>query len=108
MPSGRSASRCSGGNDVTALREIFYPRSIAVIGASKDPTKRGFRAVQKLLEDGFEGQIYPINPKEKDILGCPAYPSLGDVRIPDPPSPIWRDHFPIRGTDPENFAFRTF
>lgn len=80
MPSGRSASRCSGGNDVTALREIFYPRSIAVIGASKDPTKRGFRAVQKLLEDGFEGQIYPINPKEKDILGCPAYPSLGDVR----------------------------
>jgi acyl-CoA synthetase (NDP forming) len=58
------------------LQPIFYPASIAVIGASKDPTKRGYRAVAKLLEDRFAGAIYPVNPKEADILGLPAYASL--------------------------------
>jgi len=64
------------------LNPIFYPASIAVVGASKDPTKRGFRSIQKLLEDGFEGEIYPVNPKEMSILGKPAYPSL--AAIPGP------------------------
>lgn len=61
------------------LHDIFYPRSIAIVGASKDPTKRGFRSIQKLLEDGFKGAIYPVNPKEASILGQVAYPSLAAV-----------------------------
>ncbi|MBO9650430.1 MAG: acetate--CoA ligase family protein [Variovorax sp.] len=64
------------------LNPIFYPASIAIIGASKDPTKRGFRSIQKLLEDGFQGEIYPVNPKEVSILGKPAYPAL--AAIPGP------------------------
>lgn len=64
------------------LHAVFYPSSIAIIGASKDPTKRGFRSIQKLLEDGFTGAIYPVNPKEAEILGLRAYASLADIPGP--------------------------
>src|SRR5262252_1691121 len=82
MPSPKSGRRSSRGNDVNPLHPIFYPASIAIVGASKDPTKRGFRSIQKLLEDGFRGEIYPVNPKESSILGRPAYPTL--AAIPGP------------------------
>jgi acetyltransferase len=62
-----------------SVREVFYPKSIAVVGASKDPTKRGFRSIQKLIEDGYPGAIYPINPKEAEILGLKCYPDIVDV-----------------------------
>ncbi len=61
------------------LQRVFYPQSIAIVGASKDPTKRGFRSIQKLLEDGFKGAIYPVNPKEAEILGQRAYASLAEI-----------------------------
>jgi len=64
---------------MNALHPIFYPTSIAIIGASKDATKRGFRSIQKLLEDGFKGEIYPVNPKEISILGQVAFPSLAAI-----------------------------
>jgi acetyltransferase len=65
-----------------ALTEILAPNSIAVIGASKDPTKRGFRAIEKLLADGYLGAIYPINPKAVEILGLHCYASIDDVPAP--------------------------
>jgi acetyltransferase len=65
-----------------SLAEILYPDSIAVIGASKDPTKRGFRSIEKLIDDGYPGAIYPINPKEPEILGLKCYPSIADVPGP--------------------------
>lgn len=68
--------------NVNPLHPIFYPTSIAIIGASKDPTKRGFRSIQKLLEDGFTGAIYPVNPKEVSILGQVVYPSLASIPGP--------------------------
>lgn len=61
------------------LHRVFYPGSIAIIGASRDQTKRGFRSVQKLIEDGYKGAIYPVNPKETEILGRRAYASLADI-----------------------------
>jgi acetate---CoA ligase (ADP-forming) len=61
------------------LHAIFYPASIAIIGASRDATKRGFRSIQKLLEDGFQGAIYPVNPKEASILGLTAYPTMAAI-----------------------------
>lgn len=64
---------------MSALYQIFYPTSIAIVGASKDPTKRGFRSIQKLLDDGFKGAIYPVNPKEAAILGLTAYPTLAAI-----------------------------
>jgi len=68
------------GSDVTSnLSRLLAPRTIAVIGASKDPTKRGFQALAQLQRDGFAGRVYPINPRETEILGLSCYPSVQAV-----------------------------
>jgi acetyltransferase len=64
------------------LRAVLRPRSILVVGASKDPTKRGFRAIERLLADGYPGKIHPVNPKEREILGLACYPSVAEVPGP--------------------------
>lgn len=64
-------------HDITAeLRPFFYPRSIAVVGVSRDPARIGNRMIRALQEYGFQGAIYPINPHLKEILGQPVYPSI--------------------------------
>ncbi len=65
-----------------SLRRTLDPRSVAVIGASRVETKRGFQSIRTLLEDGFEGAIYPVNPKEESVLGLPCYPSIGAIDGP--------------------------
>lgn len=64
------------------LHSVLAPDSIAVIGASSDPTKRGHQAIKQLLADGFDGPVYPINPKAPEILGLRAYPSVTEVEGP--------------------------
>ena len=64
------------------IKDILYPNSIAIVGASRDQTKRGFRSIEKLLEDGYAGAIYPVNPKESEILGLPCYTRLDAVPGP--------------------------
>ena len=61
------------------LNRVFDADSVAIIGASKDEKKRGFQAIKTLLEGKYEGDIYPINPKEERILGLPCYPSVTQV-----------------------------
>jgi acetyltransferase len=61
------------------LQTILEPRSIAVVGASNNPTKRGYHALKGLIDDGFSGDIYPVNPRAGDILGLKSYPSLESV-----------------------------
>ena len=61
------------------LDPVFNPRVIAVIGASNDPEKRGYRAIKTLLSDNYQGKIIPINPKSAEILGLKCYPSIADV-----------------------------
>ena len=58
---------------------FLSPKSIAIIGASKDPTKRGYQAIRYLIADKFPGGIYPIHPREKEILGIEVYASVADV-----------------------------
>jgi len=58
---------------------IFKPKSIAVVGASTEITKRGYRAVQALLEGGFPGDIYPVNPKGGELFGLPVAKSLAQI-----------------------------
>ncbi len=58
--------------DLTCL---FEPRSVAVIGASDDPGKYGNRVMQSILESGFQGPVFPINPNVTDVLGHTSYPS---------------------------------
>ena len=61
------------------LDRILNPRSILIVGASKDPVKRGNRAIQSLVADGYAGTIIPINPREREILGFTAYPTITDA-----------------------------
>ena len=62
------------------LEELLRPRSIAVVGASKSGRGGGF--VAPLLELGFKGDIYPVNPKYTEIMGMKAYPRVRDIPGP--------------------------
>ncbi len=62
-----------------ALDAIFKPRSIAVIGASDTFGKWGHRMLDRPMNTGFPGPIYPINPTKKQILGLTAYPDVAAV-----------------------------
>ncbi len=59
------------------LEEILHPKSIAVVGASGGG--RGGQFVEPLLEFGYKGKIYPVNPKYSEILGMKAYPTFRDI-----------------------------
>jgi acyl-CoA synthetase (NDP forming) len=67
-------------SDITEqLDPIFKPKSIAVLGASDRPGKWGYVMVERPLNTGFEGAIYPVNPNKKDILGLPSYRTVLDI-----------------------------
>jgi acetyl coenzyme A synthetase (ADP forming)-like protein len=61
------------------LNNFFNPKSIAVIGASKTPGKVGHDILKNIIQYGYDGAVYPINPAADEILGRKAYPSLQDV-----------------------------
>lgn len=65
--------------DIPDLSPFFTPGSIAVIGASDDPTKIGGRPVKNLILGGFGGRILPINPRYKRVQGLPAFAHIADV-----------------------------
>ena len=65
-----------------SLVKMLNAESVAVIGASKDETKRGYQAIRTLLDEKYEGKIYPVNPKEKRILGLQCYKSVTDIDAP--------------------------
>jgi acetyltransferase len=62
-----------------SLENVLNARSVAVVGASKVPTKRGFQTIRTLLDEGYEGAIYPVNPKEKRIMGLNCYSAVSDI-----------------------------
>jgi acetyl coenzyme A synthetase (ADP forming)-like protein len=59
-----------------SLLSIFEARSVAVIGASRDPAKFGNWVVRALVDSGYHGAIYPINPSASEVWGIPAYPEV--------------------------------
>jgi acyl-CoA synthetase (NDP forming) len=61
------------------LEEILHPQSIAVVGASDKPSARGYSFTQHLLDYGYRGKIYPVNPKYSEILGMRAHGSLREI-----------------------------
>src|SRR4030066_1142544 len=61
------------------LETAFHPESIAVAGASEDPLSFGHQFLRHLLDYGYAGKIYPVNPNKKSILGLKAYPSLSSI-----------------------------
>ena len=61
------------------LNKMFKPESVAVIGASNTPGKVGYIIVDNLINDGFKGEIYPVNPKGGEILGKKAYKNITEI-----------------------------
>jgi acetyltransferase len=61
------------------LDGLMRPKSIAIIGASTDPTKIGYTVVNNIIKGGYEGSIYPVNPKADEILGLKSYKSLQEI-----------------------------
>ena len=61
------------------LEAIFNPKSVAIIGASRTPGKVGYVLTKNMIDSGYDGEIYPINPNAEEILGLKAHPSVMDV-----------------------------
>jgi acyl-CoA synthetase (NDP forming) len=61
------------------LKNLFQPRSVAIVGASQDEAKSGGMFVSSLLKDGYRGTIYPINRTESEIMSLRSYPSILNV-----------------------------
>ncbi len=67
---------------IDSLRPFFAPDGVAVIGASATPGKLGYGVISNLIKSGYQGPIYPINPRAHEILGLSAYADISQV--PDP------------------------
>ena len=65
------------------LKALLAPRSIAIVGASGEPTKWGGSVLQNILDGGYEGEVYPVNPKGGVFFGVQSYLSIEE--LPKPP-----------------------
>lgn len=63
----------------TGLGRLFDPRSVAIVGASDDHTRIGGRSIGYMLERGFAGPIYPVNPGRDQVQGLKAFASVADL-----------------------------
>ena len=61
------------------LEPLFNPKTIAVIGASNNKESVGYGVMNNLIGHGYEGVVYPVNPKRKSIQGVKAYPSIAET-----------------------------
>lgn len=61
------------------LDNFFKPRSVAVIGASRNPAKIGHVILKNLIDGGFRGRVFPVNPEASSILGYRAYDSVSKI-----------------------------
>ncbi len=62
-----------------AVGSVLEPSSVALVGASRRPGSVGGEVLRNLVEAGFEGPLYPVNPKAETLAGLPAYPRLAEV-----------------------------
>jgi len=61
------------------LRQFFNPESIALVGASTNPEKLGSKILKNIIDSGYEGKIFPVNPKADEILGLKCYKSISEI-----------------------------
>ena len=61
------------------VRLLFEPQSVAIVGASSDPTKASGLPLRNLLQSRFSGKIYPVNPRATEISGILCHPSVTDL-----------------------------
>jgi len=77
--SARTPERFTRAEILAAMNRIMRPDSIAVIGASAEDGKIGNSVLKNLVNGGYQGQIYPINPKADEILQRKVFRSIADV-----------------------------
>ncbi|MFD9702136.1 GNAT family N-acetyltransferase [Lentzea sp. NPDC059081] len=65
--------------EARSVHNLLHPRSVAVIGASTDPTKIGHAVLKNLLEADFNGPVYPVNAEHRAVRGVRAYPTVLDI-----------------------------
>ena len=66
-------------SNIDILKELLRNiKNIAIVGASSNPERDSFKVMKFLLDQGYK--IFPVNPKEKDILGIRCYPNLKSIR----------------------------
>lgn len=73
----KSVTQCLSGAD---LSHFFEPQSIAIIGSFREGFFGGYVVIKSLLNAGYTGQIYPINPAYKQALGLKVYPSVKEIQ----------------------------
>ena len=67
-----------------SIQAFFEPRSVALVGASRTHGKVGHEILTSLIHGGFEGDIYPVNPKAEELEGLRCYPDLKSIgQVPD-------------------------
>ncbi len=74
MPKNSSAPKRRAG-----LKPLLEPASVAIVGASDDPARIGGRPLRYMMEAGFKGAIYPVNPNRATVQGLKTFPSIRDV-----------------------------
>jgi acyl-CoA synthetase (NDP forming) len=79
---GKGMRTAASSQEKLDLRDLFYPRSVAVIGASGVPGKLGWNVFTNLVTHSFKGKLYPINPRAEEIHGIKAYPRISAVPEP--------------------------
>jgi acetyltransferase len=61
------------------MKELFKPKNVVVVGASREPGKVGHAVLRNIIESGFKGEVYPVNPRADKVLGLNAYKSVLEV-----------------------------
>jgi acyl-CoA synthetase (NDP forming) len=69
---------------LSPLERLLRPTSVAVVGASADPTKRGHQSVRALKESGYSGRVFPIHPAGGELFDLPVFRSVSELpQVPD-------------------------
>lgn len=68
--------------EARTAERLLNPRTIMVVGASRDRTHMGAQLIRGILASGFEGSIFPVNPEAYEISGLKAYARISDVPVP--------------------------
>lgn len=73
-------------SQVPDLKHLFFPRSVAIVGASANFESISGRPLKLLHRYGFRGRIYPVNPNHSQLMGYPCYPDL--LSLPETPDVV--------------------
>ena len=63
-----------------SLEKFFNPKSVAVVGASRQKSKVGYEILANMIGTGYQGKVFPVNPQADTIEGLKCYPDLESIK----------------------------